>query len=657
MRVLKDLNHLPSFKNAVVTIGAFDGVHCGHQRIIEQLNALAWKAGGESVVITFYPHPRQVIYPKDNSLKLLTTIDEKVALLEKYGVDNVVIVPFTVEFSQLSADEYVEKFLVGKFHPKHIVIGYDHRFGLNRQGDIHYLRWHGERHGFEVVEIEQQQVEDIGVSSTKIRNALNVGDVAKACKLLGHPYTLTGTVEHGQKIGRSLGFPTANLAISQREKLIPPDGIYAVQVLHAGQRYGGMLYIGARPTLKDHNNRTIEVNIFNFQQQIYGDELTLELIEFIRHDTQFPNLEALRQQLAADRNQARLILARQRINAVEPRAAVVILNYNGKKFLAQLLPKVLEYSPEAAVIVADNASTDDSMVFLQRHYPEVQCLVLDKNYGFAEGYNQALRQLREEWEYFALLNSDMEVTPDWLAPLLALLESDPAIAAVQPKIKAYHQRDHFEYAGAAGGWLDALGYPFCRGRIFAVTENDKGQYDQTEEIFWASGAALVIRAKLFEAIGGFDSDYFAHLEEIDLCWRLKRAGYKIMVEPKSVVYHVGGGTLSYNTPFKTYLNFRNSLYTIVKNEPAGKLLWLLPLRLLLDGLAAALFLTEGKYEHIRSVIQAHWTFFPNFGKILRKRRIANQLIENIRIGNTNHAGRASWSIVWRYYLLGKKTFR
>ena len=656
MRVFNDLNHLPSFRNAVITIGSFDGVHTGHQRIIEKVNALARQIDGESLVITFHPHPRQVIYPKDDTLKLLTTVEEKVSLLEKYGVDNVVIVPFTVEFSQLSADEYIEKFLIEKFHPKYIVIGYDHRFGLNRQGDINYLRWYGQKGGFEVMEIEKQEVDDIAVSSTKIRKALDEGLVSAAQKLLGHPYTLIGTVVHGQKIGSSLGFPTANIEVPHREKLIPPDGIYAVQVTHKEQRYGGMLYIGSRPTLRNYTNRTIEVNIFNFNQSIYDEEVKLELVEFIRHDSQFTDLEGLKKQLEQDRIKARLLLKEEPPAKTKTKVAVVILNFNGRRYLAQFLPVVLEHSPNAEVIVADNGSDDDSIAFLRKHYPQVRRIELTENLGFAAGYNAALKQIGNEQDYYVLLNSDVEVTAGWLDPLVAMLDQDQTIAAVQPKIRAYDQKESFEYAGAAGGWLDALDYPFCRGRVFAVTEKDEGQYDDVQEIFWATGAALVIRAKLFHDIGGFDGDYFAHLEEIDLCWRLKRAGYKIMVEPKSTVYHIGGGTLGYNTPGKAYLNFRNSLYTIVKNEPVGKLLWLLPLRLVLDGLAAILFLTEGKFPHIRSIIKAHWTFFPNYGKILQKRKKTTQLVETVRIGEANHAGRFAGSIVWRYYALGKRYF-
>lgn len=663
MKVFNDLNNLPDFKNAVLTIGSFDGVHQGHQKIIEKVNQLARNIDGESILITFHPHPRLIIYPKDDSLQLLTTIDEKVLLLEHFGVDNLVVVPFTIEFSQMTADEYIQKFLVEKFHPRYIVIGYDHRFGLGRRGDVNYLKWHGRREGFEVVTIEKQEVENIAVSSTKIRNALEKGDIASANQLLNHRFTLTGTVVHGQSIGTGLGFPTANLDISQKHKLIPPTGIYAVFVVHQKQRYGGMLYIGDRPTLREHSNRTIEVNIFDFNKNIYGDKLRLELIDFIRNDTEFENLEALKKQLSVDKKKAEIILRTQeqveekKKPSTPPSVAVVILNFNGRRYLQRFLPSVLASSySNFEVYVADNGSTDGSLEFVRQQYPTVKCIDLGLNYGYAAGYNRALRQVGAD--YYVLLNSDVEVTLQWIEPIVELMERDLSVAACQPKIKSYEQKNEFEYAGGAGGWIDALGYPFCRGRIFAHTEKDTGQYDSTQEIFWATGAALFIRSRLFHAIGGFDPDYFAHYEEIDLCWRLKRAGYKIMVRPRSVVYHVGGGTLSYTTPFKTYLNFRNTLYTILKNEPRERLLWLLPLRLLLDALAGMLFLSQGKFRHIRSIIKAHWTFFPHLRRTLRRRRQNEELINKISIhSHPNLTGRFKGSIVWEYYALGKRSFR
>jgi riboflavin kinase/FMN adenylyltransferase len=664
MRVFHDLNELPVFQNAVLTIGSFDGVHSGHQKILEQINQLARSVNGESVVITFHPHPRQVIYPKDKSLRLITTIDEKVDLLEQYGVDNVVVVPFTVEFSQQSADEYIEKFLLEKFHPKFIVIGYDHRFGLNRRGDINYLRWYSKKAGFRLIEITKQMVDDMTISSTKIRNALEKGEVRKAARLLNHPFILTGTVVKGQQIGTTIGFPTANLEVSSPYKQIPPDGIYAVCVLHKGQRYQGMLYIGRRPSLKDLPQRMIEVNIFDFDKTIYGDKVRLEIIEHIREDASFPDMEQLSLQLQRDKETSLRILRQyseqlQQREAEEklPRVTVAILNFNTRELLRQYLPGVLQTDyPNLEVAVIDNGSEDGSAELIRTHFPQIQFIQLDRNFGFAGGYNKGLESLAAD--YFVLLNSDVEVESGWLRPLIEALEKNPKAGAAQPFILDYHQRDQFEYAGAAGGLIDFLGYPFSRGRIFSTVEKNEGQYDYQEPVFWASGAAFVIRAALFRQLGGFDSDYFAHLEEIDLCWRLQRSGYEILVVPESKVYHIGGGTLNYESPQKTYLNFRNSLVTLLKNEPGSKLIWLLPLRLLMDGLAGMLFLIQGKPSHVRAIIKAHWRFFPSFLQVLKKRKKYNELINRVSIHQAPELkGVYRKSIVWQYYVRGKKYYK
>ena len=308
MNVYYNLKDLPQFTNSVITIGSFDGIHNGHQKIVQQVNELATKHEGESIVITFHPHPRLIIYPKDKSLRLITTIEEKIALFEHFGIDNVVVVPFTVEFSQQSADEYIQKFLVEKFSPKCIVVGYDHKFGLNRQGDIHYLKAAAKDFHFEVEEILEQQVADITVSSTKIRLALEKGDVRTANELLGHPFTLSGKVIRGQQIGHTIGFPTANLEVSSPHKLVPPYGIYACQVLVKGNRYGGMLYIGDRPTLNGLDFRTIEVNIFDFRDEIYNENIKIECIDFIRSDQKFDDLESLKLALAEDKKATLTIL-------------------------------------------------------------------------------------------------------------------------------------------------------------------------------------------------------------------------------------------------------------------------------------------------------------------------------------------------------------
>ena len=310
MKVFRTLADLPSFKNAVVTIGSYDGVHVGHQSIFSRIQNLAEEIDGESIAITFHPHPRQVVYPKDKSLKLITTIEEKIALMESYGFDNLVIVPFTVEFSQQSPDEYIER-LFEIFNPSYIVIGYDHRFGLNRQGDINYLRWHSKTKDFKVIEIEKKELDEVAISSTKVRAAISEGKIVKATQLLGHSFFLSGKVIHGQKIGHSIGYPTANLKIKEAYKLLPLDGIYAVYVHIEGVRFGGMLYIGNRPTLEEHNEKTIEVNIFDFNQTIYGKIIQLEFVEFIRGDQKFEGLEKLKVQLADDEKRSLAILQKK----------------------------------------------------------------------------------------------------------------------------------------------------------------------------------------------------------------------------------------------------------------------------------------------------------------------------------------------------------
>ena len=308
MKVFKSLTNLPKFEKAIVTIGSFDGVHLGHQKIIHRVNSIARELGGESIVITFHPHPRLVVYPKDQSLQLITSIEEKIDLFRQYKVDNLVIAPFTVGFSQLSADEYIEKFLIEKFNPTCIVIGYDHRFGLNRQGNIDFLKWHSPKYDYQVVEIEQQEIDAIAISSTKIRRAINDKAIRVANELLGHPFTLRGTVIKGLQMGAKLGFPTANLDITDEYKLIPPFGIYAVNVIHDHTTYGGMLYIGNRPSVEEHNETTIEINIFDFDQVIYNEELKVEIIDFIRNDISFADLEDLKAQLAKDKTSSLQIL-------------------------------------------------------------------------------------------------------------------------------------------------------------------------------------------------------------------------------------------------------------------------------------------------------------------------------------------------------------
>ena len=660
MRIHKDINNLPVFKQAVITIGSFDGVHLGHKKLINKVNRLAKSTGGESVLITFNPHPRQIVFPGDD-FQLLSTIEEKIILLEKLEVDHLVIVPFTVTFAQLSADEYIEMFLVKLFKPRYIVIGYDHRFGLSRQGDIHFLKWHGAKFGYEVIDIEKQEIEEIAISSTKIRRALLQGDIKQANLLAQDHYILSGEVVHGDKMGKKLGFPTANIQISDKHKLIPSDGIYAVWVHIDNTQYEGMLYIGHRPSINSKRSLRIEVNIFDFDKEIYGKKISILLVEFLRSDQQLDTLDKLSKIISEDKIHAKAVLAQA--NKIEPKKinpeiAIVILNYNGKEWLSKFLPDVIKYRLDnAKIIIADNFSTDDSVAFLNENFGnDIEIIKLPNNTGYAGGYNEALKLIQAD--YFLLLNSDVLVTENWMTPLLEVMEADYNVAICQPKILSFDEPTKFEYAGGAGGWLDILGYPFCKGRVLGQVENDLGQYDYSSEIFWASGAAFMIRAPLFKGIGGFDASYFAHMEEIDLCWRVKRAGFKVMVVPDAIIYHVGGGTLDYDSPKKVYLNFRNSLYTLMKNEPITHLLWKIPARFILDGFAAILYLVTKDRHFVMSILKAHLSFYKNFRRVLQKRAEGNSLVRALRTKERNTVvGRYSKLIVLDYYLFNKKTFK
>ncbi|MBL7775882.1 MAG: bifunctional riboflavin kinase/FAD synthetase, partial [Saprospiraceae bacterium] len=496
---------MPSFRNTVLTIGSFDGVHTGHRRILDQVQKLAAQHRAESVVITFEPHPRTVLQAHDSNFKLITLSEEKIRLLEQSGVDHVVLAPFTREFARMNARAYVEDFIIRRFQPTILVIGYDHRFGANREGNIDFLREYERAGHFQIMEIPAQEVDDIAVSSTKIRRALDASQIEYANRLLGHPFSLTGAVVPGNQIGRKLGFPTANLYISDPYKLILPQGIYAARVYleskntppSARLAYQAMLYIGNRPSIPQSNGKSIEVNLLDFEGDLYGQNLEVEVLKFIRPDKKLDDLEALQQQIQSDQAAILDYFSRQ--------TAVVILNYNTREHLRSYLPSVLAHSRPARLVVADNGSPDDSRAVLQDEFPEVELLDLKKNYGFAQGYNQALAQV--DADIYVILNSDVEVTAGWMEPVLQAMRANPAIAVAQPKILAWRDKQRFEYAGAAGGWLDFLGYPFCRGRIFSRNEIDSGQYDQAQECFWAAGAAFFIRAELYHAFGGFDSDY------------------------------------------------------------------------------------------------------------------------------------------------------
>lgn len=326
---------------------------------------------------------------------------------------------------------------------------------------------------------------------------------------------------------------------------------------------------------------------------------------------------------------------------MNPSIAVVILNWNGIEHLKTFLPSVVQHADSAKIYLADNASTDNSVNYVKQHYPRVHHIQNKKNEGFAAGYNQALSQLDED--YFILLNSDVEVSENWIQPVIALMEKDKKIGIAQPKIKSYREKNKFEYAGAGGGMIDALGYPFCRGRIFNTLEEDHGQYDDSKEVFWASGACMFIKAAVFRKFNGFDPSYFAHMEEIDLCWRAKNCGFSVFYVGESTVYHLGGGTMKNTNPKKTYLNFRNSLTTLYKNDQSG-IKWIkIFLRLFLDGIAFFKLWVDSGSKHAVAILKAHFYFY-------------NSKKQSIKAENINAKGVYPGSIVLSYYLFKQKKF-
>lgn len=337
------------------------------------------------------------------------------------------------------------------------------------------------------------------------------------------------------------------------------------------------------------------------------------------------------------------------ISSVTPYAktAVVILNWNGSAFLEKFLPAVIHNSgADVLVVVADNHSTDDSVAVVKESFPQVYLIENDTNGGFATGYNKALQHV--DAKYYVLLNSDIEVTPGWLEPLVEMMDKNPRIAACQPKIRSYQQPEKFEYAGAAGGFIDIFGYPFCQGRIFQCIEEDHNQFDQQKEIFWATGACMMVRADVYKQIGGLDDDFFAHMEEIDFCWRAKQFGYVVTYQPESVVFHVGGGTLPKKSWKKTYLNMRNNSMMLCKNLPKRFLLPVMVIRFILDFVAAIKFLADGGWHDLWAVFRAHMSFYRSLPKTLRKRsKIPGIAVSQMYKGN----------IVFEHYILRRKFFQ
>ncbi len=331
-----------------------------------------------------------------------------------------------------------------------------------------------------------------------------------------------------------------------------------------------------------------------------------------------------------------------------PSVAIVILNWNGRNFLERFLPSVVASDyPNKQIIVADNASTDGSVTFIQQHFPQVKIIINPANEGFAKGYNTALSQVFSD--YYVLLNNDVEVAPGWIGPIIELMENNPSVGACQPKIILQQSKNVFEYAGASGGWIDKFGYPFARGRVFDVVEEDNGQYNQPQACFWATGAAMFVRADMYHVLGGLDEYFFAHQEEIDFCWRLQLAGYKIFVQPASVVYHVGGGTLPKGNARKDFLNFRNNLIMLAKNEPLATALWKIPFRILLDSTAAYKELFTGNKSAYFSIAKAHLYFIKWL--IADKKKSVFPISKS---GKLN--GRYNGSVVWQYFIANKTRF-
>jgi len=339
-----------------------------------------------------------------------------------------------------------------------------------------------------------------------------------------------------------------------------------------------------------------------------------------------------------------------------PTVSVVILNYNGKSWLQQFLPSIIKHTtyPNAAIVVADNASTDDSVPFLLKEFPSIRLVINDRNTGYAGGYNDALRQI--DSDYYVLLNSDVEVTPQWIERVIEYMQQDEKIAACQPKILSYYEQHRFEYAGAAGGFIDQYGYPFCRGRIFDTCEDDVGQYNQSGEIFWASGACLFIKAAIFHQAGGFDADFFAHMEEIDLCWRLKNLGYKISYCADSTVYHVGGGTLNKSNPQKTFLNFRNNRTLLGKNLTEQELKAIYTTRNRLDGLATAVAFLKGNFKEAKAIRDGLKEYRISKHKWDIKRQHNEQMQRSFAVGPPNKYGILQESIIWNYFVKGIRKF-
>ena len=632
---------LPQITRAVVTIGSYDGVHLGHRKILRQLVDTAQECDGEAVVISFDPHPRLLLYPEQTDLKLLSDRQEKIRVLRKLGVDHVVFVRFDKEFSEQSPESYVRDFLIGRFSPSAIIIGYDHKYGKDRAGDIDLMSKITTEHGVDLQVIEKHDADHLKISSSRIRQSLQIGKVKEAADLLGRPYRIAGSVAMGDQIGRTIGYPTANLVARSTHTLLPAAGIYVTDTVIDGQRYPSMSYLGDRPALEHDDSYRLETHVLDYDSDLYGREIAIDFLCKLRDDSGFESMEKLQRQLQDDERATRAH------HATRVSTCAIILNYNGLAHLQTYLPAINSAIPDSdELIIVDNASTDGSVAWLQEHHPEIRLMIWEKNHGFAGGYKRALEVIQSD--YYVLINSDLRFAQPWYRSIITEMEKNAQIGASQCKVLSLRDPDVFEYAGAAGGYMDRWLYPFCRGRILDYCEKDLGQYDTRERIFWATGAAMVVRASAYHEVGGLDEDFFAHQEEIDLCWRLQRSGYEIHYFPDEQVYHLGGGTLSYGSTFKTYLNFRNSIVLLIKNQKKAWLALLL-WRMVLDGVAAAKFLLSAQPAHSWAVLRAHGYIYTHLGSLLKKRRDLKAQLDTKEASAVIH-GRKPYSIIWNYYI-------
>lgn len=384
MQIHRGFDHIPEFKHAILTIGSYDGVHHGHRTILKRLVEVARANGGESVLLTFDPHPRKVVFPNDKSLKLLNTLEEKISLLESTGIDHLILAPFTVEFSQINPYDYVDKILIDKIQVKHLIIGYDHKFGLNREGNIDLLNIYAKQEAFEVEEIAKQEIDNLHVSSTKIRRHISEGDMEQANLMLDQPFPLSGVVQKGHQLAGALGYPTANCIIPDADKILPASGTYAARAICQGLHYEGMLYIGDSKTLLKGNKTSVEIHLFaEINEPLYGKEIIIYPLNRIREDQHFDSKIELLYNIEADKTSCEQYFIDQKKTS---KCTVAILNYNGQEWLEKFLPGHLaNTTKDTTILVIDNASTDDSIHTIQRISPQVEIVQLDKNVGFAQG--------------------------------------------------------------------------------------------------------------------------------------------------------------------------------------------------------------------------------------------------------------------------------